>query len=280
MTTAKKDTRNRSFDMTIDIAATRDAVWDALTQASELVRWFPLEAEVIPGPGGRVRFGWGGAWASDARIDAWEPERRLRLIETREPYDVAGNPRGESGSQQLAMEFTLETHGGTTRLRLVHSGFGTGRDWDDEIDGVSAGWQHELRSLRHYLERHRGRDRHAVWIRGATPLDLSAAWARLTGPGGFAFDDGLPIEGAKYSVTPPGGERFTGVVQFRLPDWDFAGTVDQLHDGIFRLSTYRARDTGVMAWLASYDPSDRARVDEFGAQAQRAFDSLFTPVRT
>ena len=43
-----------------------------------------------------------------------------------------------------------------TTLRLVHSGFGPGADFDEEYDGISQGWPVELRSLRHYLENHAG----------------------------------------------------------------------------------------------------------------------------
>lgn len=34
--------RSRAFDMTLDIDASPAEVWRALTEAEELVRWFPL----------------------------------------------------------------------------------------------------------------------------------------------------------------------------------------------------------------------------------------------
>ena len=55
----KKDIDARVFDMSIDIDASADAVWSALTEARELTRWFPLEARVIPGEGGSMYWGWG-----------------------------------------------------------------------------------------------------------------------------------------------------------------------------------------------------------------------------
>ena len=36
--------QRRAFEMALDLAATPDEVWRALTQAEELVRWFPMEA--------------------------------------------------------------------------------------------------------------------------------------------------------------------------------------------------------------------------------------------
>ena len=90
------------------------------------------------------------------------------------------------------MEFTLETHRGKTRLRLVHSGFGRGTAWDNEFEGISEGWQAELRSLRHYLRGFRGRDRifGRAWL--TTTMPRQAAWARLIGPYGFRVQPASP----------------------------------------------------------------------------------------
>ena len=55
---ATTDTKRRSFSMSIDIDATPEEVWRALTDAGELMRWFPLQARVTPGKGGSVF--WGG----------------------------------------------------------------------------------------------------------------------------------------------------------------------------------------------------------------------------
>lgn len=38
----------------IEIDATPERVWKALTDAADLVRWFPLEAKVEPGEGGGI----------------------------------------------------------------------------------------------------------------------------------------------------------------------------------------------------------------------------------
>ena len=133
----------RVIETTVEIAAPVSAVWKALTDAKELERWFPLEARVTPGVGGEVFMSWGAPWEGGSRIDVWEENRRLRT-------------RGflEHGDASL-VEYTLEARGGKTVLRLVHSGFAQGSDWEDELfGGTKRGWRYELRSLRHYLERH------------------------------------------------------------------------------------------------------------------------------
>lgn len=239
----KKDAAARRFEMSIEIDAPTDAVWSALTEAEELTRWFPLEARVIPGEGGSMYWGWGEGWSGESKITVWEPDRRLKLVETRQGFDADGKPLDQPGeNRDLVVEVTLEAHGNSTRLRLVHSGFGHGADWDDELEGVSTGWQCELRNLKQYVEKHRGRDRVLAWAKGASDLSAPDVWRRLFGPGGLAFDSSdTPREGAPYVLTCFGGTRFEGTAAVSIPN-DFVGYVDDLHGGMIRVGTYRGAD--------------------------------------
>ena len=273
----KKDTDARVFDMSIDVDASPEAVWSALTEARELTRWFPLEARVTPGEGGSMYWGWGEGWAGESKIATWEPNRRLRLIETRQAFDADGKPLMDVGAnRELAVEVTLESHAGKTRVRLVHSGFGEGANWDDELDGISTGWQFELRGLRYYLEHHRGRNRYHAWARSSSDLSPADVWRRVVGQDAFDIPTPLPAEGSPYSLTF-GAHRFTGITLVTIPDADFAGDVSQLHGALFRLGTFRAAGrTGVMAWLASYYAEDAEKVRAFEADAQAFFDRTFS----
>ncbi|MGH7528212.1 MAG: SRPBCC family protein [Gemmatimonadales bacterium] len=262
----------RAFEMSLDIDAPREDVWRALTQAEELVRWFPLEARVTPGPGGTMFWSWGGGQDWETRIEGWEPGRLLRLIqEDARPYDTQGRmlPPGQAEPARIAMEFTLETHQGKTRLRIVHSGFGRGAAWDNELDGITEGWQGELRSLRHYLERHRGKQRHVGRAMLSTTTPRDAAWAKLTGAGGYRVTPAEPEAGRPYEVTAPTGDRFSGTVELYLPRMTLAGTVRELDDGWLRLLTWRdaTGSTGVWVWLATY-AGDGERVQAFAKEAQ------------
>ena len=64
------DEKTRAVETTLEIEAPREAVWKALTEASELVRWFPLEAEVEPRVGGRYWISWRNEWQGEARCEA------------------------------------------------------------------------------------------------------------------------------------------------------------------------------------------------------------------
>ena len=49
----------RAFRMSLDLDATPEQVWQALTDPQELVRWFPTGARVRPGEGGTMLWSWG-----------------------------------------------------------------------------------------------------------------------------------------------------------------------------------------------------------------------------
>ena len=143
---ATTDKKRRSFSMSIDIDATPEDVWRALTDAGELMRWFPLQARVTPGTGGSVFWGWDEHWAWESQIDAWEPERRLTLVENRPAFDVNGEPLPgpprAAGDGVHARDPRRENDSSDRALRVRRW-----RSWDDELDSVSAGWQFELRGL-------------------------------------------------------------------------------------------------------------------------------------
>ena len=255
----------RAFDMTLEIDASQQDVWDALTKAEELVRWFPLQAEVTPGVGGSMRWAWGDSWNGIVRIDAWDPPRLLRLVdENARPYDVNGKPvaADKASGSRVVVDVTLETSGGRTTLRLVHSGFGTGAAWDDEVDGVSAGWQYELRSLRHYVTRHRGRARAVAHARGSVAMPAGEVWSRLTSANGITVDAARLEEGRPYTATTANGDRFSGAIQLYIPHREFAGTSTELADGLFRICTYPAAgETGVILWAVTYDGRSLAALE-------------------
>jgi uncharacterized protein YndB with AHSA1/START domain len=271
--------QTRAFSMSLDLDASLEEVWRALTEAEELVRWFPIGARVKPGAGGTMMWSWGEGWDWETQIDAWEPGRLLRLVQNdARPYDTQGNmlPPGEAEPQRIAIEFTLETHQGRTRLRVVHSGFGHGAAWDNELEGITEGWQAELKSLEHYLHRHRGKNRLAGRASLTARMPREQAWARLLGPGGFTVTPERLEENKPFQVVTPDGQRLSGALELYLPGQTLAGTVRELDDGWFRLLTWRdgLGNTGVWAWLATYDGNE-ARVRDFKDRSQEALERLF-----
>ncbi|HJU74727.1 MAG TPA: SRPBCC domain-containing protein [Gemmatimonadaceae bacterium] len=270
---------SRSIDVAVDIAASPDAVWNALTDPAELVRWFPLQADVTPGAGGKVKWSWDDKWTWESRIELWEPGRRLRLVQDDvRPFDVEGGYLADSdvGGRPVVMDFTLETIAGRTRLRLVHAGFGYGAQWDDEVDGVTVGWNHELRGLAFYLEKHRGKPRHAAQAYLTWDDSQAATWRKLISPSGCTISAQRLAIGEPYTLEVSTGDRFDGIVQHHVTDRDFTGTVRALDDGLFRIGTHRAAGkTGIQVWVVTYNERHAPQVAAIAARAQGLLDRLF-----
>ena len=148
------------------IAATPDEVWEALSDARELTRWFPVEARVEPGLGGSIWLSWGEGAGGEAPITAWEPGRRLEWTETRGPV-------------KLAVDFHLTPRDGGTVVRLVQSGFGDGPEWDDEFHMTTGGWTYFMAHLKWYLEHHRGVERDLIGLREKVNLTRDDVFRRL-----------------------------------------------------------------------------------------------------
>jgi uncharacterized protein YndB with AHSA1/START domain len=149
----------RTLDLTIEIDATLEEVWQALTTGEGIARWFAPYAAVTPGEAGSVSIGWDPKemWAQP--ITVWEPQRRMQT--------ASEMPAKDGRMVRLAVDYYLEVRGDRVRVRLVHSGFDDS-SWDDYIDGLDAGWSYFLFNLKHALERHRGIDRAQLSVRFRT----------------------------------------------------------------------------------------------------------------
>lgn len=269
--TAHQDGEARSLEAELEVDAPVAAVWKALTDGEELANWFPFEARVTPGVGGSVWLSWGGE-GEECTIEAWEPERHLR---TMWPGAHAADP-----DKPVVVDYTLEGKGGSTTLRLVHTGFSSDEEWDDEFDAHRRGWSFELRSLQHYLHHHNGKRRHMV--KAQTPLTVSheEAWARVTGPNGLAHQGTLEglAEGDRYAITTASGDRLAGEVRVASPPTDLATTVEQLDFSLLRLSIerygYPEGPIHVQLWLAAYgmDAAERRALE---GRWQGLLDNLF-----
>lgn len=61
----------------IVLPATRDDVWEALTEADRLEDWFANDVELDLRPGGGASFRWSNGEERHATVTEVEPERRL-----------------------------------------------------------------------------------------------------------------------------------------------------------------------------------------------------------
>lgn len=275
-------TDTRAFEMRIEIAVPPEAVWQALTNAEELVRWFPTQANITPGTGGKWLVSWDGNWPWSTEIEIWEPNRHLRLVDRNaRPYDADGKAVNTSVAPiPIAIDWYLEGKGGSSSLRLVHSGFGRGAAWDDEYDGISLGWLLELNGLRHYLERHRGHERRIVWNRTVVSSPAQAVWPRVAGTDGILRDPKLMTlrAGDRYETTLSTGDRMEGTVLAVVPHRGFQVVVDGWNHALYRLWIDRVgSDSAVNSWLTTYGMPERF-VRDFDARMRAEIDKIAAAV--
>ena len=98
----------------IVLPASRDAVWEALTDPRELERWFANDVDLDLRPGGGATFRWGNGESRHATVTEVEPGERLA-------FEWEGE--GE-------VEFTLDDHADGTRLTVVE----TSPAWSTALD--------------------------------------------------------------------------------------------------------------------------------------------------
>jgi uncharacterized protein YndB with AHSA1/START domain len=154
----------RQHETSIQIDAPIEEVWKAITDASAMARWFAPKMTVEPGVGGFVAADWGSGLEWKTTIEIWEPNRRLRLVETRDHF-ISASPVAEPLEPcRLIQDYYLESAGGKTVLRLVHSGFGSGDNWDIEYEGTRGGWAGCFLRMKLGLEQHRDESVHNMFL--------------------------------------------------------------------------------------------------------------------
>jgi uncharacterized protein YndB with AHSA1/START domain len=233
----EQPSKTRSHEHQIEIDAPIEAVWKALTEAEQLINWFSEEARVVPGEGGSIWVSWGEGQAGESRIEDWEPGRRLRLSQMpaqKDPDPNNASPFPGPLDTPLIQEYTLESRGGLTVLRLVHSSIPNTAEWDAYYDGTNRGWDMFFQGLRHYLEKAGAKTRKTMMIMQPILGGLEEAWTKLTGSEGLAARGTLEglSEGSRYSVTTSNGDDLQGEVILNLPPKTITLTVESLDNAL------------------------------------------------
>jgi uncharacterized protein YndB with AHSA1/START domain len=140
-----------SIEREVVIDAPVDRVWELVTKAEHLGRWFgDAGADVDLRPGGAMELRW-AEQAARGRIEAVEPPRlfAFRWAPFEDPGGV--HPTDHNATR---VEFSLTEEGSATRLRVVESGFdalATSEERRRENhEGNTDGWRQELGELQEY----------------------------------------------------------------------------------------------------------------------------------
>lgn len=223
-------TRGQEHEIAIDASA--EAVWRAISEADEVVRWYVQSAEIDGREGGLYRVSWGEGMDGTSRIEAFEPGRRLRLAH--EP--MPGSPEIETGP--IVDEWVIATEGGRTVLRLVTSGIPETEDWDWFYEGTKRGWTIFLLTLKQYLEHHAGTPREHVVHMVGLPGEIETHWPWLVGPEGLGFE--TPPEdigtGGAYRATTAFGLALEGELLLVDAPFRLLCTVADLNQALLGLT--------------------------------------------
>ncbi|MBM3810532.1 MAG: SRPBCC domain-containing protein [Acidimicrobiia bacterium] len=189
---------SRKHDFSIAIDAPIELVWKAISEGEEITKWFAPDARVTPGEGGSLWLSWGPGMEGESKISIWEPGHRFQTLE-----GPAESPK--------TVDYILESKGGKTILRLVHSGFGAEANFDDEYEATYGGWLTFLAMLKHGLENHAGQPARNVTAFQFIAGKKAEAWKRLTEAIELQPPAAELTEQSRYRATLQ-GEVLTGIV--------------------------------------------------------------------
>ncbi len=133
----------RTIEKVLELKAPLERVWEAITDAEELARWFGDEAEVDLRPGGNASMIWAAHGRFAMRVEEVEAPHRLVWSWIHEP-NVAFD---RVPSTRVEWVLTAREDGGTT-LRLRESGFLTDLHHQQNTEG----WHEELDELMRLVE--------------------------------------------------------------------------------------------------------------------------------
>lgn len=188
------------LEVDIDIQAPPDRVWEAWADPVRLASWFVDKARGRVGESESVTWIWEEFGLEvEYEVAEVEPGRRFELR--------AWGPGGVRATETVL----VGEAGGTTRVRVMETGFG-----DAEAEGIESGWQLALAALKVYVEEYYDRAGRSVLVMagtGAGPERVRgmhrtaeglARWLGIGGP--------LPEAGAPVALVDPDGVRITGRV--------------------------------------------------------------------
>jgi uncharacterized protein YndB with AHSA1/START domain len=199
----------------VEVGATPEQAWEAITTGPEIDSWFLGRNEIKPGPGGTVRTAFPG-FTMESTITTWEPPHRFVL-------DTGQAPDG----RHMVFAYEIEGRaGGRTIIRLVHSGFLPDADWEMEFDALKQGDPMYIRKLAEYLTYFQGQ--YATPIEAYGPqVDRNRAWDVLKRELGIS---GEPKLGQRIHVDVDGIAPLDGEVDEVSRDTIGVRT----RDGIYR----------------------------------------------
>ena len=220
--------KTRDFETSVELDASPEDVFRAVTDGTEIAKWLAPEARSTPPQGdkkGTVWVSWGEGMEGT--------EKEFLIYDSPKHVRHASGENGETHAPLYADWIIEAGAGGKTTLRLVHSGFSTGADWDDEFDSHGRGWRLMLTNLRHYFARHPHQPAAHVPFMASIEEPRAALWRKLLDLVGLAA---APKVGDAFRLTTPKGATLTGTVDYVNEGLDLGLVVRERGDSLLRFN--------------------------------------------
>ncbi|HVE94537.1 MAG TPA: SRPBCC domain-containing protein [Acidimicrobiales bacterium] len=163
------DSTTRDVDLSVVVPGTPEEVWDAVATSAGITSWF-VPSAVEGRVGGTVISDFGSFGKEEATVTAYDVPRRYTALLGTQPDD----------GRVVATEWSVEARDGDTcTVRLVHSGFRAGAEWDGEYQGTVEGWKLFLENLRLHLTFFKGERADAIVPVRTISGPNARAWAEL-----------------------------------------------------------------------------------------------------
>ena len=200
MPVKKEASGRRWIAVEAEVPGTPEQVWKAIATGPGISAWF-VPSTVEERAGGLATANFGPGMDATATLTVWDPPHRY----VSESKDISPDPNAPT----VASEWTVEAKsGGTCVVRVVHSLFTEGDDWDNQLEGLESGWPSFFRILRLYLQHFPGQPSSAFAAMGMAPKPRAEAWKALLGGLGIAdAQQGNKVRSAA------GAPAFAGVVE-------------------------------------------------------------------
>jgi uncharacterized protein YndB with AHSA1/START domain len=250
-TMTKKTTRD--IELSVELDASPEDVFRAVTDGTEIAKWLAPEARVTAPEGGKkasIWISWGEGMSVEHEIEIFDAPKRMR------------HPSGRNGETKapLYADWSIEAReGGKATLRLVHSGFSASADWDDEFEAHARGWKLMLQNLRQSFARHAHQPAVHLPFMSKVESPRRSIWNTLLGKLGFSA---LPSAGDPFRFTAPNGDVLTGVVDLVTEAHVLALVVREYDDALLRF-TLEGKADAPSTFLYGY-------VIAYGAERERA----------
>jgi len=206
----------KAFELTnqIQVPATPEQVWDAITTGPGMDSWFMGRNEVEPREGGTVRTVHPG-FTMEATVTTWEPP--TRFAERTDP--------DEHGAYH-SFEYLVDARSpGDTSVRWIHTGVLAG-DWEAEYEAMGEGDPMYFDKLAQYLTHFLGRTATPIDAFGPNVAGRQDVWETFRRGLGLS---GLVAVGDEVRLTPAGLEPLEGVVDYLSPSFLGVRTADGLY---------------------------------------------------